>query len=86
MQWIECATERPPIVDMGQTDHVLVAYFPAPDTNLKVGIAFYDQDGPGSGWLESGTFRALPAPRYWMPIPDPPTMRSSRSHAVSITP
>lgn len=69
MSWIELAVARPPIIDMDQTDHVLVAYYPAPDTNLCTGIAFYDQAAKGSGWLESGTFRELPAPRYWMPIP-----------------
>ncbi len=68
-QWIELATERPPIVGMGQTDHILVAYYPGPDTELETTIGFYDTHGAGSGWFESGSFDRLPAPRYWMPVP-----------------
>jgi hypothetical protein len=75
MQWIELAAMRPTIGDLGQTDHVLVAYSPAPDANLRRAIAFYDQDGKGSGWFETSTFAPLPAPRYWMPFPDLPTKR-----------
>ena len=63
---------------MGQTDHVLVAYSPYPDAALHITIAFYDQDGKGSGWLEAKTFHTINPPRYWMPIPDPPApMRSA---------
>lgn len=75
MQWIELAKERPLIVDMDQTDRVLVAYYPKPDTDLEIALAFYDQDGKGSGWREAGTFDALPAPRYWMPLPPVPPQR-----------
>jgi hypothetical protein len=73
--WIELATKRPPIVDMGQTDHILVAYYPGPDIELETTIGFFDKDGAGSGWFESGSFRRLPAPRYWMPIPELPKQR-----------
>lgn len=72
MDWIELAKERPALDDMGQTDHILVAYYPAPDTELEIGIAFFDKGGKGSGWSESGTFNDLPAPRYWMPLPPLP--------------
>lgn len=71
-QWIELAKQRPPIIDMDQTDHVLVAYYPGPDTDLYITIAFYDKDASGSGWSERTTFEDLPAPRYWMPIPPLP--------------
>ena len=69
MHWIELAAERPPIVDMNQTNHVLVAYYPAPDTELHITIAFYDQKASGSGWM-AADFAQLPAPRYWMPLPE----------------
>ncbi len=71
-QWIELAKQRPPIVRLGQTDNVLVAYYPAPDTDLYITMAFYDEGGKDSGWLEKTTFEKLPAPRYWMPVPPLP--------------
>lgn len=72
MNWIELAKEAPPIGHMGQTDHLLVAYYPGPDTHLIRTIAFCDKDGKGSGWLEARTFYPIPAPRYWMPLPSLP--------------
>ena len=72
MNWIELAKEKPPIVDMGQTEHILVAYYPAPDSELEVSIGFFDTHGAGSSWFEGGTFNRLPAPRYWMPLPKNP--------------
>lgn len=75
MHWIEIAHQRPAITAMGQTDHVLVAYYPQPNSDLQVAIAFYDQDARDSGWLQSGTFTPLRAPRYWMPLPAVPSAR-----------
>ena len=60
---------------MDQTDHVLVAYYPAPDTDLHIAIAFYDRAAEGSGWMEANTFDDIPAPRYWMSLPELPTKR-----------
>ncbi len=71
MKWIELAKERPTIGRMGQTDVLLIAYFPGPDTVLVPALARYDENGKGSGWFEVKTFDHLPAPRYWMPIDVP---------------
>jgi len=72
-QWIELAKQRPPIIDMDQTDHALIAYYPQPDSDLEITIAFFDKAAGGSGWSEQGTFDDLPAPRYWMPLPATPS-------------
>jgi len=73
--WIELAHIKPTTPHMGQSDNVLVAYYPEPDSDLYITIAFYHKDGIGSGWFQQGTFRELPAPRYWMPIPSLPEVR-----------
>lgn len=70
MHWIALSDKRPPIGDMGQTDLVLVVY-PHPKYGLIRTIAFFDQDGKGSGWFKQD-FTFLPEPLYWMPMPDVP--------------
>lgn len=72
MNWIELAKERPKLDNMGQSDIVLVAYYPGPDTELTIDLAFYDKAGVDSGWFQKETWKHMPAPRYWMPLPPVP--------------
>lgn len=68
--WIEYANIKP-TMSMGQSSDVLVAYYTEPDSDLYITIAFCDH----GDWFERGTFRELPAPRYWMPLPELPRRR-----------